>query len=164
MIVNACRTLLLGALLAGCVGSEPPQKAGPKDSQTVSGEVGADPVAADPSGLLSAPEGKARIVVFRGTTFGVAPNLATPQVKIDGASVGNCKHNAVVVRDLAAGTYDVSIQTDVKASKSVTLAAGEVLFLRCNVLPIGLLLPAPALDVVQTADVPERVFKQARQP
>jgi Protein of unknown function (DUF2846) len=161
---SAFRALLMGAFLVGCVESTPTTEPVPVDGQTESANQGAAPETSDQSGLLKLPEGKARIVVYRGNTFGLAPNIATPQVKLDGSAVGKCKHNAPVVRDLAAGTYEVTVQTDLTASKTVTVAAGEVQFLRCNVLPIGLLLPSPALDLVLKADVPKSVLIQAGQP
>ena len=159
------RVLLLAALVAGCTTSDPSATPAP---ETGAATAGAEASPALPSAektetaTAASPDGTARLVVFRGNTFGLLPNLTKPTVYIGTEDAGACQHTTVIDRDLPAGSYDLTMTTDVQAKLSLTLVAGQTVYVRCNILPIGVVLPAPALDVVSADKVPERAAKLLR--
>ena len=107
--------------------------------------------------FAAVPSGMARIVIFRGYDIGILSNIMKPDLKVNGQPVGKCDQDSVVVHDVAPGSYKVSMQTDMAVKSNVTLSEGQIAYIKCNILPIGLFLPAPKLERVEAARVPERI-------
>lgn len=151
--------LLIGtALLAACVNSaDAPDTAIPSAIPVAESAVEADPGEAASAASNSIGPGMGRIVVYRASAWGLANNLMSPKVRIDGQVAGACKLDNVVQRDVSPGRHEASVQTDIIAKESFALAAGQTVYLKCNVLPIGLLLPAPKIEIVPAGKVPADV-------
>jgi hypothetical protein len=80
---------------------------------------------------LPVPPGLARIWIFRD--FAPYDSLATPYVRLNGAIIGISKSGAVFYRDVAPGTYTVTVDsqgTDVNQFATVDLAPGQQVFVK----------------------------------
>jgi hypothetical protein len=108
--------------------------------------------------LTPLESGKSRIVVYRNDIpIGLFALAVKPSLKLDGEEVGVCDRGRKLMLDLNPGTYELSMQTDIIAKVAIDVKADSTTFVSCGMLPIGLLLPAPFLNVVEKEDVPERV-------
>jgi hypothetical protein len=113
-IAGAGRTLLLIIALSG-LGSGAPVRAAPPP---------ASPYAAVPPGM-------ARIWIYREDE--PYESSATPYVRLNGAIVGVSQPGGAFYRDVPPGTYTVtvdSIGTDVNQFATVSLAAGQEVFIK----------------------------------
>lgn len=108
------------------------------------------------------PAGKARIVVYRGSSWGLVPNLMKPMVKLDGVETAQCDLGHVIVRDVAPGSHEVSMQTDIVSKAAVNLTSGQTAYFKCLVLPFGLIVNAPKVDLVPAETVPVDVASLPR--
>lgn len=109
-------------------------------------------------------DGESRIVVYRGIgTVGLLA-LAQLEVKLDGRTEGVCRRKDRVVIPVAPGEHTLSMQSDTIANLAIQISAGQTAFVRCTMLPIGILLPAPALALVPPAEVEARVSTLPVQP
>lgn len=106
-------TLLAVALLAGCATS--------------------GPTYGDLQSKLPPPaEGQGRIFIYRTVVFGAA---VQPDVKLNNVVVGSAVPRGFIYLDRPAGNYTISTQTEVERTLSLTLAPGQVRYVR---LAIGI--------------------------
>ncbi len=112
----------------------------------------------------AAGTGPTQIVIYRGA--GAIGLLATakPKVKVDGTPVGQCRRKDKIVVPVSPGTYQLAMRTDIAARTTVTVQEGQTIYVRCTLLPIGVLLPAPALKQVDAVTALKRVSAIPVQP
>ncbi len=101
--------------------------------------------------------GKATIVIYRSIGAVGVLAMAQPKVKLDGKAVGTCRRKDKIVVPVAPGAHRLTMATDIADRIDVSVAEGETVYVRCTLLPIGLLMPAPALYVVDEAKAAKRV-------
>jgi Protein of unknown function (DUF2846) len=104
-------TLLAVALLAGCA---------------TSGATYAD---LQPK-LTPPAEGQGRIFIYRTIVLGAA---VQPSVKLNNVVVGSAVPLGFIYLDRPAGDYTISTQTEVERTLSLTLAPGQVRYVRLNI-------------------------------
>jgi len=113
------------------------------------------PAAFDPNAPIA--DGMARIVVYRTAGITLMANVLRPQVKIDGTAVAPCHQDKPILVDVAPGSHDVSMQTDVVARRSVTLEPGQTAWFTCHLLPFGVVVSAPLIEQVPAEKVPAKI-------
>lgn len=119
----------------------------------------ADTLAVTTGEILNPLEsGKSRVVVYRNDVawglFGLAAKLS---IKLDGQDVGICDKGKKLVLDIDPDQYQLSMQTDIIAKVALDLTSDSTTFISCGLLPIGILLPAPYLNLVEGEEVPEKI-------
>ena len=103
--------LLATTLLAGCATSGPTYK--------------------QMQATLAPPAaGQGRIFIYRTIVLGAA---VQPQVKLNNAAVGSAVPLGFIYLDRPAGNYTISTETEVNRTLSLTLAAGQVRYVRLNI-------------------------------
>jgi len=127
-------TLITVALLAGCATS------------------GATYTELQPK--LAAPaDGQGRIFIYRTIILGAA---VQPAVKLNGVVVGNAVPRGFIYLDRPAGDYTISTQTEVERTLSLTLAPGEVRYVRLGInmgFFVGHVYPELVGDAEAKADI-----------
>jgi hypothetical protein len=76
------------------------------------------------------PPGDGRIFIYRSTVAGAA---VQPSVKLNDAVVGSAVPRGFFYLDRPAGDYTISTETEVKRSLSLTLAPGQVRYVRIGI-------------------------------
>lgn len=106
--------------------------------------------------MFSDEETIGKLVIYRelGTIGLIA--MSQPKLKLEGKVVGKCRRKDRVEVPLSAGTYKLTMQTDIVVSLNVTIKEGQTVWVACTMLPIGILLPAPSIRFVADAKVPKR--------
>ena len=102
-------------------------------------------------------DGMARVVVYRTAGFTLMSNTLKPQVKTDNIAVAPRDQNKPILQEVTPGTHVVSMQTDVVARRSVTLAVGQTACFTCHVLPFGVVASAPLIEQAPADKVPATI-------
>ncbi|MFT5158703.1 MAG: hypothetical protein ACI9ZD_000298 [Paracoccaceae bacterium] len=148
--------MLLGAFCLASACSSPPKNEDALPAQEI--EI-VDP-AAQTSETEEISSTLATIVVYRGGGMGWGiPALLKPKVKLDGTPIGICRTNDKIVKTVFPGSYKISMRTDIGTNVKVTLQAGQTAFVRCTVLPIGIIVGAPSLTIVTESIARNRLAK-----
>ncbi len=126
--------LLAAALLAGCA---------------TSGATYADlqPKLAPPA------EGQGRIFIYRTIVLGAA---VQPSVRLNNIVVGSAVPRGFIYLDRPAGDYTISTETEVERTLSLTLAPGQVRYVRLNISMgffVGHVYPELVDDAEAKADI-----------
>jgi hypothetical protein len=80
---------------------------------------------------LAAPAvGQGRIFIYRTTVLGAA---VQPSVKLNGVVVGSAVPEGFIYLDRPAGDYTISTETEVTRTLSLTLAPGQVRYVKLNI-------------------------------
>lgn len=80
---------------------------------------------------LAAPAaGQGRIFIYRTIVLGAA---VQPSVKLNGVVVGSAVPRGFIYLDRPAGDYTISTETEVTRTLSLTLAPGQVRYVRLNI-------------------------------
>jgi hypothetical protein len=85
----------------------------------------------------------ARLYFYREASM--VGSAVQPSIKLNGIVVGDSKPGGYFFVDRPAGSYEISTTTEVKEAVNVTLAAGQVRYVRTNVemgLFVGHVLPS----------------------
>lgn len=80
--------------------------------------------------LAPPADGQGRIFIYRTTVLGAA---VQPSVKLNDAVVGSAVPRGFFYVDRSAGDYTISTETEVTRTLSLTLAAGQVRYVRLNI-------------------------------
>ncbi len=126
--------ILTVALLAGCATS--------------------GPTYSDLQSKLAAPAaGQGRIFIFRTNPLGMA---VQPDVKVNDVVVGSAVPRGFIYLDRPAGNYTISTATEVTRTLSLTLAPGQVRYVRLNIgigFFVGHVYPELVKDSEGIADI-----------
>jgi hypothetical protein len=80
---------------------------------------------------LAAPAaGQGRIFIYRTSVLGAA---VQPSVKLNGVVVGSAVPRGFIYLDRPAGDYTISTETEVTRTLSLTLAPGQVRYVKLNI-------------------------------
>lgn len=93
------------------------------------------------------PKGKARIAVYRTNLLGAA---VQPTVRVDGKDTGRCTPQGVFYVEVKPGQHTLSATTEVQKTSYLSVAEGEVAYVKCSI-GFGLLIGQPRLDVVSSS-------------
>jgi Protein of unknown function (DUF2846) len=80
--------------------------------------------------LAPPPAGQGRIFIYRSTVLGAA---VQPSVKLNNLVVGSAVPHGFIYLDRPAGNYTISTETEVNRTLSLTLAGGQVRYVRLNI-------------------------------
>ena len=80
--------------------------------------------------LAPPPAGDGRIFIYRTIVFGAA---VQPSVKVNGEVVGSAVPRGFMYLDRPAGNYTISTETEVTRTLSLTLAPGQIRYVRLNI-------------------------------
>jgi len=80
--------------------------------------------------LPSPAAGDGRIFIYRTIILGAA---VQPSVKVNGTVVGSAVPHGFMYVDRPAGDYTISTETEVNRTLSLTLAPGQVRYVRLNI-------------------------------
>ncbi len=94
------------------------------------------------SSLSAAPKGKARLVVYRSSLWGLA---LQPKVFVDGRETGRCVPGSAFVVDLAPGEHNISATTEEEKNTIVNLSEGSVVYVSCSI-GTGILIGRPVFE------------------
>jgi Protein of unknown function (DUF2846) len=80
--------------------------------------------------LSPPPSGQGRIFIYRTAVMGAA---VQPEVRLNDVVVGSAQPRAFMYADRPAGDYTVSTKTEVARTLSLTLAPGQVRYVRLGI-------------------------------
>lgn len=103
--------------------------------------------------LMPPAEGQGRIYIYRTIVLGAA---VQPSVKVNGTVVGSAVPQGFVYVDRPAGNYTISTETEVERTLSLTLAPGQVRYVRLNIsigFFVGHVYPELVDDAEGKADI-----------
>ena len=105
-----------------------------------------------PRSQIALAPGKARIAVYRVEVMGFG---IQPTVNVDGRATGTCTPNAIFYVDVPPGKHEITARTEVTATETVTLSAGQTVYVECSI-GLGVLLGRPKLVALSPATARKR--------
>lgn len=103
--------------------------------------------------LAPPAEGQGRIYIYRTIVLGAA---VQPSIRVNDAVVGTAEPRGFVYVDRPAGNYTISTETEVNRSLSLTLAPGQVRYVRLGISMgffVGHVYPELVDDAEGKADI-----------
>jgi hypothetical protein len=98
-------------------------------------------------------EGQGRIFIYRTIVLGAA---VQPSVKVNDAVVGSAVPKGFFYVDRPAGNYTISTETEVERTLSLTLAPGQVRYVRLSI-SIGFFVGHVYPELVDDAEAKEDI-------
>ena len=93
-------------------------------------------------------EGQARVYFYRIAVLGAA---VQPVIRVNDHTVGACTPQGVFYKDLAPGSYEATVATEVERRLTFTLDANEEKYVRCYI-SMGFFIGHGNLELVDPAE------------
>jgi len=93
-------------------------------------------------------DGQGRVYFYRTSILGAA---VQPSIRVNDHTVGSCTPQGVFYKDLAPGSYQASVETEVERHLTFTLDANEEKYVRCYI-SMGFFIGHGNLELVDPAE------------